>query len=57
MPNPAPWRPTHRLLAQHVRLLARFEDRFLIEFPDGSMGWVEEPLLPVEAVEREALHA
>lgn len=56
MPDPA-FRPTHRLLAQHIRLLAMFEDRLLVEFSDGSMGWIEEPVIPIEAVEREAVHA
>lgn len=36
----APWRPTHRLLAQSVRLLGRLDDRYLVEHPDGSMGWI-----------------
>jgi hypothetical protein len=46
---------THRFLAQHVRILDRNGDRFLVEFADGSCGWHEGPLIPVEVVEREAL--
>lgn len=58
----APWRPTHRLLAQSVRLLGRLDDRYLVEHPDGSMGWItgwphESVMISVDTVEKEALHA
>ena len=62
MSETVPWSPTHCLLAQRVRLLGRDDDRYLVEHPDGSVGWVEgwpyaAVMIPIEAVERDALHA
>ena len=61
MPETTRWRPTHRLLAQHVRVLGKDDDRYLVEHADGSIGWVEgwpysAVLVSVETVEREALN-
>lgn len=48
--------PTHCFVAQRVRVLGRLDDRYLVQFPDGSVGWHDGPLVPIEAVEREALN-
>lgn len=59
---PERWHPTHRLLAQYVRLLGRRDDQYLVQYRDGSVGWLagwphEAVMVPVESVERDALHA
>lgn len=55
------WRPTHCLLAQRVRLLGRADDRYLVEYPDGSQGWIDgwpyqNVMVPIELAEREGLN-
>lgn len=55
------WQPTHRLLAQEVRLLARSDDRVLVEFSDHSIGWIEPwptsaVMVPIAVIEEKALH-
>lgn len=60
-PDTTPWRPTHCLLAQPVRLLARSDKGFLVEHEDGSAGWVtgwlhRAVMVPVDTAERDGLH-
>ena len=56
------WKPTHRLLAQHVRLLGKHDEHYLVEFEDGSVGWIDgfphdEVMVPIDVVDKEALRA
>jgi len=58
--DPTVWRSprlrmTHRFLAQAVKLVDQNGDQYLVEFEDGSSGWHAGPLIPIAAVDREAL--
>ena len=45
-------RPTHAFTAQKVRLIEQDgNDHFLVEFPDGSMGWHPGPLVPLDLIQ------
>jgi hypothetical protein len=41
-------------VAKQARLIEQRDGRFLVEFKDGSRGWHDGPLLPIEVM-REAL--
>jgi hypothetical protein len=46
--------PTHRLLAQRVKLLCRYGERCMVEYEDGSHGIVERSeLVSVAAVRQD----
>lgn len=42
---------THYFLAQKVKLLDQDGDKFYVEYPDGSKGWSEGQLVPMNLVE------
>ena len=37
---------THYFLAQKIKLLDQKDGKFLVEYPDGSQGWHEGPIVP-----------
>jgi hypothetical protein len=46
-----PWKATHYFVAQKIELRGARGGEYLTRFEDGSEGWHEGPLVPIEVVD------